>query len=121
MEKLINWIKKNIAIIIGSAFVITALIFLLRRNSTSHKNNLAKCLKQKGVKFYGTSWCPHCKNQKSLFTNPKDLPYIECDNPEHEKKCQDADIIGYPTWVFPDGRKIAGELSIAQLKQYSNC
>ena len=28
---------------------------------------LAKCLTSKDVKMYGTSWCPHCNNQKEMF------------------------------------------------------
>ena len=42
-------------------------------------DDFAKCLGEKGLKFYGAFWCPHCQAQKALFGKSKELlPYIEC-------------------------------------------
>src|SRR3989338_10659897 len=67
----------------------------------------AQCLGEKGAKFYGAFWCPHCQEQKALFGRSKNkLPYIECSTPDGEGQlavCKEAGIKGYPTWVFKDG------------------
>ena len=81
---------------------------------------LAEHLTEKGVLFYGASWCPHCQEQKRLFgASASRLPYIEC-SPAGPKSpqlpsCNMAGVRTYPTWVI-DGRAIVGEvLSLAQL------
>jgi uncharacterized membrane protein/thiol-disulfide isomerase/thioredoxin len=81
---------------------------------------LADHLSQRGVKFYGASWCPHCQAQKALFgVAARRLPYIEC-SPEGQGKpqsaeCKAANIESYPTWVFPDNKRVAETLSLKQL------
>ncbi len=86
----------------------------------------AKCLKDKGVKMYGASWCSHCVNQKNMFGESlKYLNYVECaasgaPGPQ-EQVCQNAGIRAYPTWIFPDGKKNEGEMTFEQLSQDSGC
>jgi glutaredoxin len=81
---------------------------------------LAEHLTEKGVLFYGASWCPHCQEQKRLFgASVGRLPYIECSpggpNTPQLPSCNMAGVRTYPTWVI-DGRAIVGEvLSLAQL------
>ncbi len=66
---------------------------------------LAKCLTEKGVKFYGAFWCPHCQEQKAVFgDDARYLTYIECDarDPKGQPElCAEAKIDRYPTLVFP--------------------
>ncbi len=84
----------------------------------------AQCLSDAGAKFYGTFWCPHCKNQKDLFQNSKKLPYIECSTPNGQgqlKICADAGITGYPTWTFADGSQLSGEQSFEKLAEKTGC
>lgn len=84
----------------------------------------AKCLTDSGAKFYGASWCSHCRNQKKLFGDSKNLPYVECatsDGNGQAQFCADAKIEGYPTWVFADGSRESGELSFEMLSQKTNC
>ncbi len=84
----------------------------------------AQCLKDSGAKFYGASWCSHCQNQKKLFSNSKNLPYIECaeaDSNGQAQICADAKIKGYPTWIFADGSSQSGELSFEILSQKTGC
>lgn len=120
MKKIISWVKTNPLISILSSIALIGLLYLIFGNKKD-KSNLAKCLKDSGTKFYGASYCGYCKNQKALFSNPQDLPYIECTDEANKNECQNAGITGYPTWVFPDGKKQAGVISLAQLKQYSKC
>lgn len=120
MKKIINWIKENAVLSVLIGFASAGILFLIF-GTKKDKSNLAKCLKDSGAKFYGASYCGYCKKQKALFSNPKDLPYIECTDAKYKKECQDAGVSGYPTWVFADGKKMSGMLSLEQLKQYSNC
>ena len=96
-------------------------------------DNFAKCIKDKGVKFFGAFWCPHCAAQKTRFgTATKYLPYIECSNPDGQTQtqiCKDNQIMTYPTWDFPPGlianstttvRK-TGEQELTDLAQATSC
>jgi hypothetical protein len=88
-------------------------------------DTFATCLKDKGVKFYGAFWCPHCANQKALFgKSVAFLPYVECSNPDGKTQndlCNKANITGYPTWEFPDGHRENGEQTLAKLSELSSC
>src|SRR6266568_4229182 len=110
--------------------LIVAASFLVPKKSQAPtvKGNLdalAQCLKDKGAVFYGASWCPHCQAQKALFgDSAKLLPYVECATPDGNGQvqvCTDAKIDGYPTWVFADGSRQSGELSLDVLSQKTGC
>lgn len=83
---------------------------------------LAEHLADKGVRFYGASWCPHCQEQKRLFgASAKRLPYVECNlagpNAPQASACTIAGVDTYPTWVFT-GRRVVGQvLSLAELAE----
>ena len=83
-------------------------------------NSFAQCLAQKEVTMYGADWCPHCQNEKKLFGDSfRFVPYVEC--PDDPQRCLREDIQGYPTWVFPDGRRFAGEQGLEKISQESGC
>lgn len=88
-------------------------------------DNLAQCLQNKGVKFYGAFWCPHCQNQKAMFgKSAKKLPYIECSTPDGKGQtqvCKDAKIEGYPTWEFTDGTRMSTEIKPEVLAEKTSC
>ena len=80
---------------------------------------LAEHLTQKGVKFYGASWCPHCQDQKRSFgSSAHRLPYIECSpggrNAPPAAICSAERIMTYPTWVI-NGRRFDEVMSLKQL------
>jgi uncharacterized membrane protein/glutaredoxin len=81
---------------------------------------LAEHLADKGVLFYGASWCPHCQEQKRLFgASARRLPYIECNlagpTAPQASACSIAGVQTYPTWII-NGRPIVGQvLTLAQL------
>lgn len=90
------------------------------------KTPLAQCLTDKGVKFYGAYWCPHCAAQKKLFGRAMSkVTYVECAIPgdprAQTQACKDANIEGYPTWTFPDGSRLSGEISLQRLAEKSGC
>lgn len=102
---------------------------MLMKLSSANKetyDSLAKCLTTKGVKFYGAYWCPHCANQKALFGDAaRYLPYIECADPANPQEvnaiCKDNGVTGYPTWVFPGGKRLSGEVPLKNLAEESGC
>lgn len=122
-------ILKNKTISIVIALLIVILIIWLFSGGSSKSDgsakSLAKCLKDKGAKFYGASWCGHCNNQKKMFgEDAKYLPYIECSegaNNNQKQVCTDAGVKGYPMWVFADGKIQSGEMTLVQLKQAAGC
>lgn len=85
----------------------------------------AQCLGERGAKFYGAYWCPHCQDQKALLgKSEKLLPYIECSTPNGQGQlqiCTDAGIQGYPTWEFSDGERISGVVSLEALSEKTGC
>ena len=105
--------------------------------------SLASCLADKGVKEYGAFWCPHCAEQKKIFGGAYEIlasrdVYIECDprcvpdergklqtacrgEISHSDECLEKEINGYPTWIFPDGKRLSGVQQPAILAQASGC
>ena len=80
----------------------------------------AKCLTEKGAIMYGTYWCPHCKNEKNAFGDSfQFVNYVECT--ENPNECLAKGIEGYPTWIFPDGKRLIGEQGITKLQEVSGC
>ncbi len=94
-------------------------------NAPGQYDNFAKCLTQKGAKFYGAWWCPHCAEQKEIIGNSmKYVNYIECSLPDRSdiyQVCKDADIKGFPTWIFADGTRESIVLSLNALSQKTGC
>jgi thiol-disulfide isomerase/thioredoxin len=88
-------------------------------------DTFARCLTNKGVKFYGAFWCPHCQAQKALFgSSAKLLPYIECSTPDAQGRtaiCDEKKIEGYPTWEFFDGTREGGEITLSHLSEKTSC
>ena len=93
----------------------------------------AKALADSGTRFYGAAWCPHCTATKELFEDGADfLPFIEVtnlDSPVTLNAVGDGTntalnpsgvpITSFPTWEFPDGTRLEGELSLATISQRS--
>ncbi len=119
IKKIISWVL--VLVVIG-----VAIYALVRYAKTPGPlDQFATCLKDSGTKFYGAFWCPHCQNQKSMFgKSQKNLPYIECSTPDSSGQtqiCIDNKIEGYPTWEFPNGERLSGEVPLATLAEKTNC
>ncbi len=87
---------------------------------------LAQCLTDKGVKMYGAYWCPHCQAQKKEFGAAfSKVTYVECAIPgdprSQTQECKDANIQGYPTWVFPGDVRKSGEITLVSLAETAGC
>lgn len=88
-------------------------------------DGLAQCLTEKGAKFYGAFWCPHCQEQKRFFGNSAELlPYVECSEADQKTQtpiCVEKKINQYPTWEFADGSRLTGEQQPADLAAKTGC
>lgn len=89
-------------------------------------DGFAQCLKDKSVIFYGAFWCPHCQETKKEFGNSAKLfPYVECSTADGRGQlevCKAAGVVGYPTWVFPDGgENLSGKRDLSELAERSGC
>ncbi len=125
----------NIKIIVSTFLivfgVISGMMFLNSLNNASPihaKENLdefAQCVMDSGSKFYGSFWCGHCGNQKEAFgDSAKLLPYVECATPDSRgqtDECKNAEVTSYPSWDFPDGKRLLGELPFEVIAEHSGC
>ena len=117
-----NWISNNKVLASIIAIIFIGIIVVAAKSGGS--GSLAKCLKASGAKFYGSKSCPHCNSQKKMFgDDASNLPYVEClgANGTQNEVCNANDITAYPTWVFADGSRQQGELSMEVLAQKAKC
>jgi thiol-disulfide isomerase/thioredoxin len=88
-------------------------------------DEFALCIGEKGAVFYGAFWCPHCRNQKTMFGRSEEkLPYVECSTPDGRGQlqiCEDKQITTYPTWEFENGERMTGEVSLKMLSEKTGC
>lgn len=91
----------------------------------SKLDSFAQCMTDSGAVFYGAFWCPHCQNTKKLLGNAmKYINYVECSAPDGKTQlpvCAEKGVQGYPTWIFGDGTRETGELSLETLAQKTGC
>lgn len=115
-----------ITIIASVVLIVGASVLLVKSSNTPGKHDsFAKCLTEKGAEFYGAFWCPHCRNQKSLFgKSVEHINYIECSTPDGNSQlsqCTEKGIEGYPTWIFSDGSRENGEVPLEKLAEKTGC
>ena len=120
--------KSKVAFIVIFIAVGVLGLFLWFRPSSGlpgQYDDFAKCLSEKNVNMYGAFWCPHCNNQKKLFGDSwQYMNYVECSTPDGRGQtqiCKDQNIESYPTWEFPDGKRLSGELRMSDISRLSGC
>lgn len=88
-------------------------------------DSFAQCLADSGATFYGTFWCPHCRDQKVMFgSSVQYVNYVECSTPDGRGQlpvCNAAGIESYPTWEFADGSRLGGTQSFEALSEKTGC
>lgn len=122
-KKFIIFIILVIGLVVGMKFIIAGTA------KSSKYTDLVKCMADKGVKFYGAFWCPHCQEQeKWLDMSRTELAdaglYVECSTPDGNGQtqiCIDKKIESYPTWDFGDGKLQTGEIEVKDLAEKSSC
>ena len=122
--------KKGLYILIGLVFLGGLVWLIMTPGKAGKLDAFAQCLGEKGAKFYGAFWCPHCLNQKTMFgRSAKLLPYIECSTPDGQgqlKVCKDLGIATYPTWYFASSTSetpdiLTGEIPLETLAEKTSC
>jgi thiol-disulfide isomerase/thioredoxin len=122
--------KKTRYILIVALIVIFGGLIAWYQLTPGKYDNLAICLKEKKVVFYGAFWCPHCQENKKAFGKSAALlPYVECSetNPDasgnyaQKTLCQEKNITGYPTWEFADGSRISKQISPEEIALKVDC
>jgi len=82
-------------------------------------DSLAKCLSANNAIMYGTTWCPHCQDQKKAFGDSfQYVTFVDCD--KNAADCNTAGITGYPTWII-NGTKYMGVQNFYDLARNSGC
>ena len=116
--------NKNHYIVLGAIILLLSgfglWYFTKPKMAYANIEQFAQCLRDKGAVMYGAYWCPHCQREKAAFGEAfKFVSYVECT--QDTQKFTDAGIKGYPTWIFPDGRRFEGELGLEGLSKESGC
>ncbi|WP_299405238.1 vitamin K epoxide reductase family protein [Acaryochloris sp. IP29b_bin.148] len=114
-----------------------AQVALITDSSGEAELALAKHLKETGAQMFGAYWCPHCRDQKSLFGIEAiaEMPYVECAPKGKDAQVQlcQAELTkateklrpeigrdaGFPTWKVGD-QYYSGQQSLQDLAEYSN-
>jgi len=115
-------LKKYLPVFAVVAGLLAAAVFFYGRpqEAAGNYDDFASCLGSSGAVMYGADWCPHCQNEKNAFGDSfKFVNYVEC--PRDPERCIAEGIKGYPTWVFPDGRRFEGEMGLEKLSEESGC
>ena len=111
-------LKIYLTLIVIVLIVIAGIYYLKTINQETADVQTMKCIAKKAV-MYSQSACSHCITQKQILGNYTNLfNIIECD--KDLKKCQDAQILGTPTWII-DNKKIESIQTIKQLKELTGC
>ncbi len=80
----------------------------------------ANCIKDSWAKFYGTTWCSHCKDQKAKFGDSAELlPFVDCD--KNGAICEKAWVKWYPTWSFSNWSKLEWAQEFVTLASKTSC
>lgn len=87
--------------------------------SSREATSLARHLTKRGVKMYGTYWCPNCAQQKISFglSASQLLDYVECAEDGYKSQrplCRAKAVPGYPTWEI-DGELFPGKKTLEEL------
>jgi len=116
---------KNIKIFTVLVFAVSIVVlgFFVSRNDEpayASLDEFAQCLSEQGATLYGAYWCPHCQNEKKSFGDSiRYINYVECT--EEPGRCTEAQVRGYPTWIFGNGKKLEGEQGLERLSLESGC
>jgi glutaredoxin len=117
--------KNNVPVIAIGIVLIALLVVIIVTTNTDGENKInfdgfAQCLASKNITMYGAEWCEHCKDEKAGFGNSfKYVSYVECT--VETKKCIDNGIDSFPTWIFPNGKKLVGKQGVEKLSEESEC
>ncbi|MBR9693247.1 hypothetical protein GOV07_04970 [Candidatus Woesearchaeota archaeon] len=80
--------------------------------------DFATCLAEADAKMYGTDSCAHCQVQKRMFGTA--FKYVDYENCDYSRVCQEEGITAYPTWVINEER-LVGQQPLELLAEKTGC
>lgn len=112
----------------GAAMAGIGLVFVLvgTQPAAAGFGLFADCIRNSGAVFYDAHWCVNCVNQRRMFRGYANrLKIVSC-YPEGDSKnirrvCEDAGVKSFPTWIFADGTRRSGGLSLEELADRTGC
>ena len=112
--------KKNNMVMISIVLLVIILLIVIfvGRGTSEDYTTFAKCLTEKGVKMYGTDWCPHCKDQKKMFGDA--FKYVDYHNCDTDPECEEVGVQGFPTWIIDD-KLYPGAVKLEVLSEMTEC
>lgn len=123
-----NFFRDNFFLLSAVALIVLYGINLYTKEGgkpATEMDRFAQCLKDKGAKLYGTSWCSYCKRQKDMFgSSLKKLSYQECALPGSNAIsaiCKKDKVNNFPTWTFADGTRETGVVELSVLAEKTGC
>lgn len=115
MNKYILIIAVILILALGVAFFLNT-----KETEAGSLDSFAKCLSEKGSVMYGTYWCSHCLDQKNMFGKSfQYINYVECS--EEIERCNEDKIEATPTWIFGDGTRNVGKMSMEEISKVTGC
>ena len=112
--------KYLIIFVLGVAAIAVMYLLYPREKVFGTLDAFAQCLAEKNITMYGAEWCDFCKSEIKAFGGSfRFVPYVEC--PDEPRRCLALGVSGYPTWIFQDGRKLAGRQGLEKLSRESGC
>jgi hypothetical protein len=118
---------RRVAIFASLAVAVIGIAYYLDHRSQHKHDAFARCLTERGVKMYGAWWCPHCVEQKEMFSASFEYaPYTECGikgNLQGQAQvCKDENVMHYPTWQFPPtGERVERVFTLQELSDRTGC
>ncbi len=120
------WLNHAIVIVPIIAVIGAAQAGVFTRPADPRLTALAAHLNDSGAKFYGASWCAHCRDQKDLFGRAADaLPFVECSpngpNSAIAYECSSAGVNSFPTWIIKGRRetRVVSPEELARLSRFA--
>jgi len=111
-----------------SVLIATALFCFTASAAAPKRHRLdafAQCLATKKATMYGSFRCPHCDDQRAIFGDSfRYVPYIECSVAGSRNisfACDLARVRYTPTWIFADGERKVGIMTLQQLSTKTGC
>ncbi len=119
----------KINILIISTLTLLILLSGCSQKEVTELDSFAQCLKDEGLKMYGSMTCSICAKQKTLFGESfQYIGEVECHprgkNPQTDL-CLQKDIQKTPTWILEkDGietKRLIGYQTLEILSELSGC
>ncbi len=115
--------RYNVVCIVLSLFLLLFLSFFVYKYtalSAPTVQDFAQCITRSGAKMFGSDRCPHCLDQKAMFSSAFEfIDYVNCDF--HPQECAKAQIHSLPTWHIGTKMIPSGIKSFSELAKLTSC